>query len=457
VVLAAFASAGAIALPLIGQHGLPAYAAGGLGVALGLAAVTLSALARGRLLGLAGTCVLLAAASVLLARNDVVSQKEAEETLKQAQALKAAADEAPARAEAALKKAEEAEARAEEAPRKAAMLLEQVKAEQAKLDRKRDQLAAEKADLAAERGKIEEEKGKVEEQRKQAEASKQAAADLAKKAEGDKLRAKETLEKAEQKEKDAQDKAQEAKELLKKVEETLKAAALQLKDKNPAVRFKTANAIAKLPQLPEAKEILGEPLVEAMLDPTPGVRHFASEALSRIDPAIHPHVLTLLIGQDKRGAGKKLEGLGEEARNALPALIFSYRSNAGRGSVTADQLPQIRAIWLDTLVRSAPNDKRVVDIVLAEVANNKDRFHFAREKAISLLNSVGADNKDKVKALMTVFDAHVLSVTAIMAVERIGAPDAEAAIPALKRLKSSSNDAVRSAATKALSVIEKAK
>ena len=224
VVLAAFASAGAIALPLIGQHGLPAYAAGGLGLALGLAAVTLSALARGRLLGLAGTCVLLAAGSVLLALND------------------ARAEEAPARAEAALKKAQEAEARAEEAPEKAARLLEQVKAEQDKLDTKRDQFAAEKAGLAAERGKIEEEKGKVEEERKQAEASKQAAADLSKKAEGDKLRAQETLDKAEQKEKDAQ-------ELQKKVKEALDGVKGQVKSKQPQDRKAAIAALARLGEL----------------------------------------------------------------------------------------------------------------------------------------------------------------------------------------------------------------
>jgi hypothetical protein len=443
-------------------------------IIVGLAAVGFSIAARKSMLECAVTAVFLAVAGLLFSINIVVSanrsktatdaeakaaakedevrrEREKAEAAEKAAAEKLKkAEEAPAKAQEILKRAEEAQAKAEEAPRKAAELLNQVKAEETKLDKRRKQLDEQSDALAAERAKVEDTKAKIEEQSREIEASKKAAVALAKKAEEDKVRAREAQLKAEQKEREARD-------LLKTVEDTLKGAALQLKDKKPAVRIKTANAIAKLPQFPEAKEILGEPLVEAMLDPTPAVRNAANEALAKIDPAIHPHVLTLLIGQDKRRAGKELEGLGKEARNALPVLIFSYRSNAGDGGVGADQLPLIRAIWLDTLVRVAPKDKRVVDIVLAEVANNKDRFHFAREKAISLLDSVAADKKDKVKALMTVFDDRVLAVTAITAVEAIGAPDADAAIPALKKLKSSSDDTVRSAATKALSDIEKAK
>ena len=130
-----------------------------------------------------------------------------------------------------------------------------------------------------------------------------------------------------------------------------------------------------------------------------------------------------------------------------------------------DQLPQIRAIWLDALAGVAPDDKRVVQIVLDEVANKKDRFQtsggslvFAREKAISLLDVVKAEKSAKVKALVTVLDAHPqLVVTAIIAIERIGAPEAAEALPALKKLKLSTDDAIRQAATSAVTKIEASK
>src|SRR5207253_11285390 len=114
-------------------------------------------------------------------------------------------------------------------------------------------------------------------------------------------------------------------------------------------------------------------------------------SLAKIAPSIHPHVLTLIIGNDKRAAARQLQGLGKEAKFALPVLIHCYRSNATGDGLATDQLPQIRAIWLDSIARIAPDDKRVVQIVLDEVANKKDRFQtsggslvFAREKAISL-------------------------------------------------------------------------
>ncbi len=319
--------------------------------------------------------------------------------------------------------------------------------ESLKLDKKRDKIAEQMAALAAERNKVDEAKAKLDEDAREVQAAKKTAADLAKKVEEDKLRAKDLLEKAEEKNK-------ETKDLLKKIEDTVKGAAANLKDKNPAIRIKTANALAKLPSIPETK-VAAEPLVEAMMDPMPEVRSAANEALAKIAPAIQTNVLTLLIGNDKRAAARQLQGLGKEAKFALPALIHCYRSNATGEGLTTDQLPQIRAIWLDSLAGIAPDDKRVVQIVLDKVANKKDRFHFAREKAISLLDVVQADKSEKVKALVTVLDAHPqLAVTAIIAIERIGAPEAAEALPALKKLKLSTDDAVRQAAASAVTKIE---
>jgi hypothetical protein len=479
LVLAILLSLSAAALPLTGVGGgFLAYGVAGLAMIVGLVAIGLSLVSRRSMLESAVVCLFLAVAGLLFSINiavsasksdaaaDVMAKAKAQEdqvrqerekgeaAQKSAAEMLKKAEEAPAKAEAFYKMAKNARDLAEGAEKRTADLLAKAEAQQEKnaLDRKK--IADEQAKLEMAQGElrivqkdIAEKKLELVELKKEMDAAKKNADDdlaaLKREIDADK--------------KKAEDKAKEAKNLLKKIEDTLKGAALQLKDKNPAVRIKTANAIAKLPQFPEAREFLAEPLVEAMLDPMPDVRDSASEALAKVDPAIQPHVLTIILGKDKRGAGKQLEGLGKEARFAMPALLHCYHSNYGAEDLSPDQRPLIRAIWLDTLVRVAPNAKRVADIVLAEVANNRDRFHFAREKAISLLDSVGADKKDKVKALITVFGDGVLAVTAITAVERIGAPDAEAAIPALKKLKSSSDDAVRSAATKALSAIEKAK
>jgi HEAT repeat protein len=456
------------------------YGVAGAAILFGLAAVALSIAARRSMLEAAVTTLFLALAGLLISVNTVLSagrskdaadaaakatakEDEARQERERAEAARNSAaemlkkaEEAPARAEAALKKAQEAEARAEEAPEKAARLLKQVKVEQAKLDKKRDQLAAEKADLAAERGKVQEAKDKLDDQRKEVEASKQAAAELAKKAEEDKRRSKELLDKAEQKEKDAQALHKRIETLQKKIEDAVKVAAANLKDKNPAIRIKTANALAKLPSTPEMK-VAAEPLVEAMMDPMPEVRSAASEALAKIAPAIQPHVLTLLIGNDKQAAARQLQGLGKEAKSALPALIHCYRSIATGGlGVRLIEMPVVTAGWLDTLAGIAPDDKRVVQIVLDAVMT-KTNNNLPRVKAIALLDVVQADKSAKIKALVTAVDDSELAVQAIIAIERIGAPEAAEALPALKKLKLSPNDAVRQAATSAVTKIESSK
>jgi hypothetical protein len=351
--------------------------------------------------------------------------------------------EAPKKAEELFKKAKEAQDKMAASEKTAATHL----AKSQEAEKAADILSAKALEERKKTEEIEKENRKVlrsiDETKKEIEETKKEVSNLQKKTEQDKT--------------DMDNKAKEVKSLLKKLDDALKGARFDLKSKQPQVRIKTANGLAKLPAFPEARLILAEALVEAMLDPLPEVRNAASEALAIIDPAIQPYVLTLTIGNNKRGAGKALEQLGTKAKYALPAVIHCYRQAGPGDDLKPDQYPIVRAIWLDSLARIAPNDKRVVQIVLNEVTNSTDRFHFARQKALELLDTVEVDKKDKVQALLTVLDDRVLAVQAITAIGTIGPPEADVAVPALRRLKSSPNDAVRQEATKVLLKIEKSK
>jgi hypothetical protein len=202
-------------LPLAGFGGLLSYAVAGFAVVVGFSAIGLVIAARRPMLETAVLAVFLAVAGLLFTINVTVTASKSNaaaaamakaaakenEVRQHAEKLateqKAVADVTPkgeesaanAKAEAALKKAEEAEGRAtkaeaalknlEEAAAKAAdsqkatHLLEQIKAEQVKLDIKREQIAAEAAGLAAEQAKIDK-------QNRDLKAEKKAAADLAK-------------------------------------------------------------------------------------------------------------------------------------------------------------------------------------------------------------------------------------------------------------------------------------
>ena len=280
--------------------------------------------------------------------------------------------------------------------------------------------------------------------------------------EADKKRAEESLvtlkKEIEAERKTAEEKQKEVKELLRKIEENLKGAVVNLKNKNPEVRLRTAKGLAKLPIIPELKEIVGEALVEAMMDPVPIVRNAAAEAVDKIDPAIHPHIMTLIIGEDKRGAWVGLEKLGKEARFALPILFASYRNPSLPQFIEVDY---VRAEWLVSLAKIAPNDTRVVQIMLQEVVRAPAAPGFdslqRQRQAISLLDKIGGDKKAKIKVLVTALNSPSLALVAIDAIEKMGLPESLEAIPALKAMKLSSDDAVRNAATKALTKIEASK
>lgn len=401
----------------------------------------------------------------LLAKNEQAAAK-AKADLDESKKKLAEAEDAPRKAEAILKKAEEA-------PKKAEAFYELAKTVQAKADaaeKRNAELLAKAEDLEKkndlDRKKIADDRAKVElseknlkalqktvdQTQKEIDEKRQDLVTLKKEIEADKKAAADEMaalkKEIDADRKKAEEKQKEAKDLLRKIEGTLKAAALKLQDKNPAVRLATAKQLAKLPAFPEAKDFVGEAVCLAMLDPVPAVGIAAAEALEKIDPAVHPHAVTLIIGQEKGGGARELGKLGKNAKSALPILFYYHYQTGKTGAISTDYL-------FDILTMVAPDDERVVRLVLDGIAKtqpimgNGPRFY-----ALNVLDRIDAKKKDKLKALTMALNDGVDAIRVIEAIAAMGS-DAADAVPILTRLKLSTDDQMRDAATKALAKIQK--
>ena len=330
----------AATLPLVGVESEPLnYGVAGGAILVGLAAVLLSIMARKSLLEGAVTTVFLAVTGLLVSMNIVMASsrtRTAADAMARAVAKEDEVQQIREQGEAAqksaaeiLKKAEAAEAKAEEAPEKAARLLEEVKAEQVKLDKKSKHLDEQTEAVAAERAKVAEAKAKLDDQAhaiedekkaaaklvKSAEEEKQAAATLVKKAEDEKRLAKESQDKAEQKEKDAQ-------ELNKKVMEAIDGVKGKLRGKAPTDR---RDAIVALAQLGEMAAKADYDLCEVIVsDPVPELRLAALAALEKVQPKLHPLVVTLALPPENSSSAGYLRAIRELptfGRAGLPLIV----------------------------------------------------------------------------------------------------------------------------------------
>jgi HEAT repeat protein len=231
---------------------------------------------------------------------------------------------------------------------------------------------------------------------------------------------------------------------------TREAVAPLLKELKAAAPEKRIHALEKIAAFgTDAKVPAGAAVVEAMLDRMPAVRNAASEALEKVDPTIQPHLFQLLYGQGQMEAIFKLEQMGAEAKNSLPALLFIYQAPPGTFNT---RLP---GYTVQAMVKIAPTEKIVVQIVLNEIATGKTN----RSAALGYLDVIEVTNKDKVTALLLGLqdelrkNAPYGGAEVIHVLEKIG-KDASPAIPLLKQLKFTQNDTIRDAAIKALAKIE---
>jgi HEAT repeat protein len=233
---------------------------------------------------------------------------------------------------------------------------------------------------------------------------------------------------------------------------TMAPLVTALKDKDAKKRLAAAEKLGAMGA--DAKEAR-ESLVEMMLDSNAAIRIGAADALEKIDPKLHGHVVTIIIGQDKDRAVLGVKLLGADGKAALPVLAYFFktnRANFGRHHETRT--------FFDTLVTVGGDDKRVGSIFQDALTgappnqNNAYAWSEVRTTACEFVNKSKMAAKDKTAALVVATRDAASCLAAVTALGEIG-PDAEAAIPTLKQLKQSQNDMLRAAATEALGKIDK--
>jgi hypothetical protein len=192
-----------------------------------------------------------------------------------------------------------------------------------------------------------------------------------------------------------------------------------------------------------------------MLDSNAAIRIGAADALEKIDPKLHGHVVTILIGQDKDHAVASIKLLGADGKPSLPALAYFFKANRANFGRLHDS-----RTFFDTLVTVGGDDKRVgsifQDALTGAPPNQINAFAWSevRTMACQFVNKSKMAAKDKTAALVVATKDATSCLAAVVALGEIG-PDAEAAIPTLKQLKQAQNDMLRAAATEALGKIDK--
>jgi hypothetical protein len=467
----------AAALPLFGTTGeLLNYGIASSAIIVGLSAVMFSFAARRSLLETSVATVFLAAAGLLFAINVPVAvnrSSTAAVTLARAEAKEDEVEKTRAKGEAAeasaiekLRKAEAAELKAEEAPRKAAELLEEVKAEQAKLEKRRGLLTEETAALTAEKVKIREAKEKLDELSREVEATKKATADLAKRGEEDKVRAKEMLEKAEQKDREAQ-------EFNKKVKEAIDDVRGKVKAKSPEDR---REAIAVLGRLRDLVAGTDYDLCDAIVsDPVPQLRRAALDALEKVQPKLHPLVVTLALppeGNSADGYCRAIRDLPRFGRAGLPLIAYQLQvlnSDIEKLDAARSLLLQAHA---DALSKIAPDDENAMKLLLtlpesplatrsakSSLVIEAEALTGLRLYVAQLLQAMGKEKPHTRKTAVPFFVSMLRSMDkrerqqGTNALATFG-PDAESALPFLKKMNLDPSEQVRNAAGAAIAAIE---
>jgi TPR repeat protein len=246
----------------------------------------------------------------------------------------------------------------------------------------------------------------------------------------------------------------------KKREELLSLAA-DLKSREAATRIA---ALERLTALGSEANLAGEELIEALSDPEPRVRKAASAGLEKVNPKVHPHVMTILGGADPVAGLEGLRKVGPDAAIAVPLVIHlidhpPLRIPPNGTKLAPVPLGDIYAV----LAGIGPKDRRVATIILGAVARRVPRNDApeptrvgpgleVRLRALRQLERIEAGTDEKVKALVAALDDGWGTVEVVHALE-VMRKDAAAALPALKKLKDSPSEAVRKAAAQAVEKI----
>jgi HEAT repeat protein len=244
-----------------------------------------------------------------------------------------------------------------------------------------------------------------------------------------------------------------------------------LRSERSADRIRAAEQLGKLRE--EAKSA-ARALCEAAATSEEAVRQAALEALERVHPALYKPVLTLLVDNDPSNqllATRAIKDMGEVGKAATPVVHAHLRRN--RGMTRNDALFQNNDdLILEDMaaLRAIAPDEPDTLTVLMELTTYEGRFYQGgpiRAAAATALGELATRQPDRrqdiVKTLVAAtqfrpksgkeWGAQPTAIAAINALAMIG-PHAKEAIPELKKLKLSSEMAIREAAAAALEKIE---
>ncbi len=231
-------------------------------------------------------------------------------------------------------------------------------------------------------------------------------------------------------------------------------------------------------------------LCQAALDPSEKVRLAVLEALEKAHPALHKHLVTLLVDSQhfaRGNAAKAIGAMGREGEPALPvllglakrvtqikvteegvALMGLHRGNEAEMRVLAREGPILVPV-LEALEEIDGDNPEVIKTLIASmhVTPVYIDLRAVRQTAIAALGKIGdtfpAKRGELVAPLVEALDARLnrgrtpddqTRIAAAGVLGRFG-PVAKEAIPALKKLKLDPDMQVRDAAAAAIERINR--
>jgi len=259
------------------------------------------------------------------------------------------------------------------------------------------------------------------------------------------------------------------------VDPELAAIAAKLKDKNPKVRLK---AVEDLAALGDKAAPVAEAVCDATMDPSGSIGLAALAAIEKIRPDLYKPLVDLLIDKDSKkntAAITTLRLMGEDALPAINLLSARMKAAFAQTDYGANQFgPRVGKSsslvspydfgkeYLSTIEAIKPDHESIkaIRLQLAKPTNHVFSHRFECLKA--LIDGAGGDEAEKKKLLPLVVVGLQQDPkrtdprhTAIY-LEYVGQFGKLAAgqLPALKKMKLSTVDSIRDAATKAVDQIE---
>ncbi len=243
-----------------------------------------------------------------------------------------------------------------------------------------------------------------------------------------------------------------------KEDDEIKNLVKELKNKNSKVRMKAAQDLG---EKGEEAVSAAKPLCDALMDPSPRVATASLQALEKVSPDLYGPLSTMMLDKSTQkhlNAIKELGFLGEKASPAINVLLASLRkqlaarsSKRNYGGLTALEIELFAAIR-----QINPDDTETLKYYKLLAGSGNSASH-ARLEAILFLTKWAGDDQKKRKEILPFIrsglDNNVCQLTCIDLAGSYGAL-AKDFLPLLKELKLSSNEAVRSAASRAYDRIE---